>query len=159
MITYKRVFAVFTVLMLTFFAVTYEIDRHVHPHPVHAASQFANIICDGFTPVSAAADTQVITAGGPNNFIYICSYNFNAAAADIFSLVEGTGSVCGTNTKAMVGAVTAAAGLSLATNGTINYGGGSGAVTKTTVAGNNVCLLRTTAGPLSGVIGWTQASS
>jgi hypothetical protein len=126
------------------------------PPKVKAASQFANIICDQFTPVSIAVDTQVIAAGGPNNFIYICSYNFNAVAADVFSIVEGTGSTCGTNTKAVVGATTAAAGLSLGATGSINYGGGAGAVAKTAVAGDNVCILRTTAGPLSGVIGWTQ---
>lgn len=129
-----------------------------NPRPAKAASQFANIVCDNFTPVSTAADVQVIAAGSANMFIYICSYNFNAVAADVFSIVEGTGAVCVTGTKAMVGATTAAAGLSLGTAGSINYGGGTGAVTKTTVAGNNVCILRTTAGPLSGVIGWTQMS-
>lgn len=128
------------------------------PPRTKAASQFANIVCDNFTPVSTAADVQVIAAGNANMFIYICSYNFNAVAADVFSIVEGTGAVCVTGTKAMVGATTAAAGLSLGTAGSINYGGGTGAVTKTTVAGNNVCILRTTAGPLSGVIGWTQMS-
>lgn len=123
-----------------------------------AASQFANIICDGFTPVSTAADVQIVTAGSANMFVYICSYNLNAAAADVASIVEGTGATCGTNTKAMVGASTGAGGLSFGVNTTVNYGGGSGAVTKTTVAGNNVCILRTTAGPLSGVVGWTQMS-
>lgn len=124
-------------------------------HP-KAASQFANIICDGFTPVSTAADVQIVTAGSANMFVYICSYNLNAAAADVASIVEGTGSTCGTNTKAMVGASTGAGGLAFGANTTVNYGGGSGAVAKTTVAGNNVCILRTTGGPLSGVVGWTQ---
>ena len=131
-------------------------ERHVPS--VRASSQFANIICDNFTPVSAAANVQIVTAGNANMFVYICSYNLNAGAVDAFSIVEGTGAVCATGTKAMVGATTAAAGLALANNGTVNFGGGNGAVTKTTVAGNNVCLLVSTAGPLTGVVGWTQAS-
>jgi len=130
-------------------------ERHIPS--ARAASQFANIICDSFTPVSTAANVQIIAAGNANMFVYICSYNLNAGATDAFSIVEGTGVVCATGTKAMVGATTAAAGLALANNGTVNFGGGNGAVTKTTVAGNNVCLLVSTAGPLSGVVGWTQA--
>lgn len=152
----RKFLSVMASLFLILASCVYIEDRLANPHPARAASQMANIICDGFTPVSTAVDVQIITAGGANNFIYVCSYNFNAVAADVFSIVEGTGSVCGTGTKAMVGATTAAAGLSLGTAGSINYGGGSGAVARTTVAGNNVCILRTTAGPLSGVVGWTQ---
>lgn len=133
------------------------IESWVSPRPAHAASQFANILCDGFTPVGAiTANTQIVTAGGPNNFVYICSYNLNASAAITFSIVEGSGVTCATNTKAMVGGTTAATGLSLGIAGTINYGGGNGAVTKTTVAGNNVCIFPS-AGNLSGVVGSTQA--
>lgn len=156
--TLKKFMSFWLAACLAVFA-CYEADTYIHPPtPVRAASQFANIVCDNFTPVSIAVDTQVITAGNANMFIYICSYNFNAVAADVFSIVEGTGTVCATGLKAMVGATTAAAGLSLATAGSINYGGGTGAVTKTSVAGNNVCILRTTAGPLSGVVGWTTAA-
>jgi hypothetical protein len=137
--------------------VCYETDTYIHPRPAHAASQFANILCDGFTPVSitGATATQVITAGGPNNFVYVCSYNLNASAALTFSMIEGTGAACATNTKAMVGTTTATNGPSLLTGGTINYGGGSGAVTKTQVAGDNVCLIPS-AGTLSGVVSSTQ---
>src|SRR6267142_238102 len=141
----QKAICVAMALILAVF-VCYEADTYIHPRPSKAASQFANILCDNYTPVSAAANTQIVTAGNANMFVYVCSYNFNAGAADIFSMVEGTGSTCGTGTKAMVGNSTAVGGLSLATNGTINFGGGNGAVTRTTVAGNNVCLLVTTAG-------------
>jgi len=152
----KAIAVVLSAILAVF--VCYETDTYLHPRPAKAASQFANIVCDGYTPVSAAADTQVITAGGSNNFVYICSYNLASGVADNWSIVEGTGSTCGTNTKALVGATTAAAGIQFTatTGGSVNYGGGTGAVTKTTVAGNNVCILRSTAGPLSGVIGSTQ---
>lgn len=154
----RKINAMLTSLMLI--VAGFQVGQWVLPHqPVHAASQFANIICDGFTPVGViAANTQVVTAGGPNNFIYVCSYNLNASAAITFSIVEGSGTTCATGTKALVGGTTAAAGLSLGIAGTVNYGGGAGAVTKTTVAGNNVCIFPS-AGNLSGVVGWTQASS
>lgn len=153
----RKYLAVFMAMVLSVF-VCYEADRYVHPPPSRAASQFANIICDGFTPVSTAANVQVIAAGNANMFIYICSYNLNASAALTFSIVEGTGAVCATGTKAMVGTTTAVGGPSLGIAGTVNYGGGAGAVTKTTVAGNNVCIFPS-AGTLAGVVGWTQASS
>lgn len=128
------------------------------PSPATAApSSFATILCDNFTPVSTAADVIVITAGGPNNFIYICSYNLVAGTGDNFSIVEGTGALCVTGTKAMVGGTTAATGMFIAANGVLSYGSGTGAVAKTTVAGNNVCILRSSVGPLAGVIGSTQA--
>jgi hypothetical protein len=130
------------------------------PPKVKAASSFANVLCDGFKPISVTANAQLVTAGGPNNFIYVCSYNLNNsnAAASLFSFVEGTGTTCATNTLAVVGATTAAAGLTLGTNGgTVNYGGGSGAVAKTAVAGDNLCIFISTAGPVAGVIGTTQA--
>jgi hypothetical protein len=132
------------------------IEEWVRPRPAHAASQFANIICDNFTPVSAiSANTRVVLAGNANMFVYVCSYNLNASAALTFSIVEGTGATCGTGTAAMVGGATAANGLSLGIAGTVNYGGGAGAVTKTVVSGDSVCIFPS-AGNLSGVVGWTQ---
>lgn len=153
----QRLLCVAIGAMLSVF-VGYVTDTYVHPRPAKAApSTFAVIACDQTVPVSIAANTQIITAGNANMFIYICSYNVNAVAADVFSIVEGTGTTCATNTKAVVGATTAAAGLSLAATGSINYGGGTGFVARTVVAGDNVCILVTTAGPLSGVVGWTSA--
>lgn len=132
------------------------LDTYFHPKPVRAASQFANILCDNYTPVSISANTRIVIAGNANMFVYLCSYNLNASAALTFSIVEGTGATCGTGTAAMVGGVTAAAGPSLGVAGTINFGGGNGAVTKTVVAGDSVCIFPS-AGTLAGVVGWTQA--
>jgi hypothetical protein len=128
------------------------------PPKAHAASQFANIVCDQFKPFSSSANVQLATAGNGNMFIYICGYNINNgnAAAQSVSIVEGTGTTCATSTAAVVGNSTAAGGMALGVNGTINYGSGSGAVAKTAVAGDNLCLF-TGGGPIAGVIGWTQA--
>ena len=135
-----------------------EIAHLLEPHPAHAASTFGNILCDNFKPFSVSANTQVATAGNGNMFIYVCSYNINNgnAGAQAVSFVEGTGTACATNTLAVVGNSTAVGGLALGVNGTVNYGGGSGAVAKTAVAGDNLCLY-TAAGPIAGVIGTTQA--
>lgn len=151
-----KVIAVALSVMLTLAGINIY-NTIAHPAPARAASQFANIICDGFTPISTSANLQIITAGNANMFVYVCSYNLNNgnAAAQAVSIVEGTGATCATNTKAMVGTTTAVNGITLGIAGTVNYGGGAGAVTKTTVAGNNVCLF-TGAGPIAGVIGWTQ---
>lgn len=129
------------------------------PPKVKAASQFANIVCDNFTPVSiaGAVTTRIVLAGNANMFVYLCSYNLNASAALTFSIIEGTGATCGTGTAAMVGGTTAAAGPSLGIAGTINFGGGTGAVTKTAIAGDSVCIIPSAGGTLAGVVGWTQA--
>lgn len=148
----RRIAAILAVLVLILAGM--EIDRRIPP--VRAASQFATILCDSFASVGAiTANTQIVTAGGPNNFVYICSYNLNASAALTFSIVEGTGTTCATGTKAMVGGTTAANGLSLGIAGTVNYGGGTGAVTKTAVAGDNVCIFPSN-GNLSGTVSSTQ---
>jgi hypothetical protein len=124
----------------------------------HAASQFATIVCDNFKPFSVSANTQLITAGNGNMFIYICSAtlsNGNAAAQPV-SIVEGTGTTCATNTAGVIGNSTAAGGVALAINGTATPGSGVGAIARTAVAGDNVCLF-TAAGPIGGVIAWTTA--
>lgn len=153
----KKAIAVLISAVLAVF-VCYEADTYIHPRPARAASQFANIICDNFTPVSiaGAVNTRVVLAGNANMFVYVCSYNLNASAALTFSIVEGTGATCGTGTLAMVGGTTAAAGPSLGIAGTINFGGGSGPVTKTAVAGDSVCIFPSAGGTLAGVVGWTQ---
>lgn len=131
-----------------------------NPPPAHAASSFAPIVCDNFQPIaiSSGTTTKIITAGNANMFVYICSYGLsNGAAANNVALVEGTGSTCGTGTAGMAGGSTAGAGWNLPASVSINLGSGTGAVAKTATAGDNVCLITSSAGPLSGVISWTAA--
>jgi hypothetical protein len=124
------------------------------PPKAHAASQFANIICDGSKPINiAAANTQVITAGNGNMFLYVCSLSLSTAAATTFSVVEGTGTTCATNTLAVYGGTAAAVPLSTSP---MNYGGGSGAVFRTAVAGDNLCIF--TAGTIAGGLSWTTSA-
>lgn len=125
------------------------------PSKVKAASQFANVVCDQWTPISLAADTKLVTAG-TNMFVYICSIGVVAGTADNFSVVEGTGAACVTGTAAVIGGSTAATGMLMAANGVFTNGSGTGAIARTAVAGDDVCILRSSAGPLSGNISWTK---
>lgn len=82
--------------------------------------------------------------------IHICGIFALGADAENLSLVEGTGSTCGTNTLAMLGGSTAANGP--------NFGAGAGWVegfanadiTSQSVIGNDVCLLQSGAGRVAG---------
>lgn len=131
----------------------------VYPTPkdVRAASTFAPIACDNWTPVSSASSLQIVTAGNSNMFVYLCSDQLGSIGGSDFSIVEGTGTTCASNTVGMVGGATAAAGIGLAANGTTDVGSGVGAIAKTKTAGDNVCIIMSGTGPLAGVIGWTQA--
>lgn len=128
------------------------------PPNVQAASQFATVVCDGSVPFSSASSVQVITAGGTNQFLYICNFAAGSIGGSTFSIVEGTGSTCGTNTAALAGGTTAAAGFGLAANGSpVQFGSGVGMVMKTKTAGDNVCLIIGGTGPLAGTLAWTSA--
>lgn len=148
-----------TITLVVLALLTSIADHIASPTPAHAATQFANIICDNFKPFNATANVQVITAGNANMFIYVCAINVGpVGAADNVALVEGTGATCGTNTAGMAGGATAATGWNIALNGGIAFGSGQGAVMKTAVAGDNVCLLVSSAGPAAGVISWTASA-
>jgi hypothetical protein len=149
-------FAVMLLSVLLVFA-GIEIERWTYPPPAKAASSFAVISCDQSTAVSSAASVQIITAGNANMFIYVCGYSFGSIGGSTFSVVEGTGTTCATNIKAVAGGTTAAAGYGLTANGLINEGSGVGEVMKTAVAGDNLCLITAGTGPLAGVVSWTSA--
>jgi hypothetical protein len=68
-------------------------------------------------PISVAADTAVITAGGASVRTYICGGALVAGAAEVVNIWEGTGTACGTSSAALVGSTTEANGISLGANG------------------------------------------
>lgn len=150
----KKITAIWVSFMLVMAGVM--LDRIYSPRPAKAASQFATIICDNFKPINTTASVQIIAAGNANMFVYLCSYNLVPAAADNVAIVEGTGATCGTNTVGMVGGATAATGVNLVASENVALGSGVGAISRTAVAGDNVCLLVSAATQLSGVVGWTQ---
>src|SRR6185369_9553031 len=68
--------------------------------------------------ISQAGNTKLFSAvSGKIN--YICSFHIVAGDAENVSLVEGTGSTCGSSTAAVIGGATAATGPNLAANGAL----------------------------------------
>lgn len=102
--------------------------------------------------ISQTASAQIIT-GTSSKKIYICSLNVGPNAdAENVALVEGTGTVCATNTIAVLGtpAATAANGWQIAANGGLATNGGGGSMAATSVNADNVCLLQSGSGRVAG---------
>jgi len=133
----------------------------VPPQPTYGQATFAPLQCTQSTPVSSATSVQVITANTgaavPAQYIYICSVSLGSIGGSSFSIVEGTGSVCATNTVALAGGTTAATGYGIAANGSpVQFGGGIGPVMRTKTPGDNVCLIIAGTGPLAGTVAFAQ---
>jgi hypothetical protein len=90
---------------------------------------------------SGSTNVQVV-APVAGKKVYICAITLIAGAAAHFNIIEGTGSACTTaNELAIYGSTTAANGLSLAANGGWTVGSGNGTVGVTATAANGVCIL------------------
>lgn len=107
------------------------------------------------TPVSLATSGQVIT-GAAGKQTYICHLALVTATAQNIALVEGTGSTCGTSTAGMAGGSTAATGWNLFLGENLVEGTGANWVLATATAADNVCLLSSSTGQISGVIDYVQ---
>ena len=131
----------------------------VCPPPVtHAQQTFGPVQCNFSTAVSSASSVQVITANNATARISICNLSLGSIGGSSFSIVEGTGSTCATNTVALAGGTTAATGYGIAANGSpVQFGGGIGPVIITKTPGDNVCLIVAGTGPLAGTIAFTQS--
>jgi hypothetical protein len=102
----------------------------------------------GNVAISQTATSRLIQ-GMPGKQIYVCSARVVAGAAEIVNFTEGTGSTCGTNTRAVSGSTTAANGESYAANGGFSSGAGV-AIMVTTIPGNDLCLLQSGSNRLAG---------
>lgn len=106
--------------------------------------------------ISQTTNTRIIT-GTSAKKIYICAINIGPNAdAENISLVEGTGSTCGTSTIAVPGTPAAAAanGWQMAANGGLTYGSGMGTIAATSVNADDVCLLQSGSGRIAGGISY-----
>ena len=101
------------------------------------------------TAISQTSSTRWIT-GRPGMRIIICGVRLVAAAAEITSEWEGTGSACGTATIARSGSTTAANGESFAANG----GYSSFANPYMTLPGNDWCVGQSGGSRVSGKVLW-----
>ena len=109
--------------------------------------------------INLTASGQIIAASGTAK-VYICAIHLVTATAQNIALVEGTVTVCGTNTFGLAGGTTAATGWNFAANSGIALGNGSSTVISpdadTNAAGAAVCLLLSSTGQTSGTITFVQ---
>jgi hypothetical protein len=109
------------------------------------------------TPISmTTATTLRIVAPSASKKTYICGLFLISAIANNVAIVEGTGGTCGTGTAGVIGGTTAANGVNAAANG--GFVLPAGKVAQAITVGTNVdlCLITSSAGPLTGVIKWAQ---
>lgn len=104
-----------------------------------------------YTPISVTAGATLI-AGTSSKRTYICGIQLVSATAQNIAIVEGTGTVCATNPVGVMGGATAATGWNFSANGGLTFGNGVAAVAATTVNANNLCLLTSSSGQISGNI-------
>lgn len=103
----------------------------------------------GNGPISQTTSTQLL-AGVPGKRLRVCSVFVVGADAENLSFVEGTGSVCGTSTLAIIGGTTAANGPNFLAGGGATDGIGAGTIAAQALSGNNFCLLQSGSGRVAG---------
>ena len=110
--------------------------------------------------ISQTAGTQLIT-GTASERIFICSIHVVTATAQNIALVSGTGTVCATSTSGVVGfgGATAATGWNFAANGGIQMGHSNWSYGKTDTDADNVCLLNSGSGQISGGLTYVSAAN
>lgn len=108
-----------------------------------------------FTAINLTADTQIIT-GTASQRVYVCHVHLVSSIANNVAVVQGTGSVCATGIAGVFGGTTAATGWNLGANSGVVLGGGKDVIAKTAADANNVCILRSSAAQVSGVIVWVS---
>jgi hypothetical protein len=109
-----------------------------------------------FVPISQTTGTQLF-AGTASNRTYICSISVVSATAQNIALVSGTGTVCATSTGAMAGGITAATGWNFAANGGLVLGNGAATIAKSDTDADNICILMSSTGQLSGTLSYVVA--
>ena len=109
-----------------------------------------------YVAISQTTGTQLFT-GTASNRTYVCSIHVLSATAQNIALVSGTGTVCATSPHAMIGGTTAATGWNFAANSGVVLGDGEATIAKSTTDADNVCILMSSTGQLSGVIAYAVA--
>ena len=110
--------------------------------------------------VTQTAGTQLIT-GTASERVFICSMHIVTATAQNIALVSGTGTVCATSTSGMIGfgGATAATGWNFAANGGIQMGHSDWSYGKSDTDADNVCLLMSGSGQISGGLTYVSAAN
>lgn len=111
-----------------------------------------------FIVIDQTAGEQLAT-GTASERIYICSLNLVTATAQNIALVSGTGTVCATSTGPMMGGTTAATGWNFGANGGIVLPAAGKKYSQTDTDADNVCLLQSGAGQVSGSMTYVSAAN
>lgn len=98
--------------------------------------------------ISQTGTTKIIS--GQTGVIHLCKMFAIGADAEDLSLIEGTGSNCGSSTLAISGSTTAANGPNFAANGGYVDGDGGWTVAQQAIVGNDVCLQQNGTGRVAG---------
>jgi hypothetical protein len=112
--------------------------------------------CPGptWTPLAVSVTANTVLVPGQSRPIVLCGALLLSSAAETFSIVEGTGSNCGTNTLPVIGGTTAANGPSAAANGGFVEGNGGTRFARQKVAGNDLCILISGSTLIAGNLSW-----
>ncbi len=108
--------------------------------------------------INQTADTQLFV-GTASSRTYICHFSVVTATLQNLALVSGTGVICGTSVGPVLGGTTAATGWNFVANGGIVLGSGVGTVGKSDTDADNICMLQSGAGQVSGVITYVVAAN
>jgi hypothetical protein len=122
--------------------------------PSAQAQLVAGTACPNYVAINQTASATVISGIAKAQRIYICSIVLiNNTPAQSISIVEGTGTVCATNILAIMGGTTASAtvGMSMGVNGQL-VSVASGPFISSSVTQNNLCILQSGVGVISGAI-------
>jgi hypothetical protein len=111
-----------------------------------------------YVAISQTAGSQLIT-GTSSERIYICSLQIVTATAQNIALVDGTGTTCGTGPTGLLGGSTAATGWNFAVNGGIVLPNDPYGWAKTSTDADNVCLLQSGSGQVSGSISYVSRAN
>jgi hypothetical protein len=125
--------------------------------PLFAQSDLCANSPKKFVSISQAATGPLtVIAGKTSKTTYICSIFMLSATQQNINLIESANANCGTPTAGLLGGVTAATGPNLTASQWFVFGDGHGTVAQSVTAGDNVCLISSSTGQISGTIGYVQ---
>lgn len=110
-----------------------------------------------YVAINQITGTQLFT-GTASKRTFVCQLTLLSATLQNIALVSGTGTVCATSLGPMLGGTTAATGFNFAANGGIVIGNGAATIAKSDTDADNVCILMSSTGQLSGVISYVAAA-
>lgn len=119
------------------------------PYAFNGATWDRQFVCTNQAPITISAGTDVvIIAGVSSTAIRICHIDFASDTTATFTIRQGTGTTCGTNTATLAGAYPNATTFAMDYQPT--------AALRTTVTARDVCLHVSTAATVGGVVVYAQ---